>query len=267
MNIRRRWPELLLGGGGALWLVVGRVADVVSLVGAPDWLRPWLVAVGAFVLGSGAGIAVARWRWRLGPEKRSAGNLALLLHTRWFPDETGQHPDEGYRVSIFVPRPNGVKPKEWVCLARTGVDADRSEPWPYTDSPQAVPYAGLVNATAIQKDPKHVPGVPIDRRQDLLEIARYLRDTFVDKARHARRSWKYATMRTLFSRRQNGTIVCILVVEREDGLPIEVRGRSFVNETHDPARNESTFDFQDVCALELEFAAQVWATAWEEEDQ
>jgi hypothetical protein len=106
----------------------------------------------------------------------------------------------------------------------------------------------VVAYTAYEGAPVEVSGVP-DTRKSAAEEERYKRETFIDDKTHDKLSWQWATMRSLFARGPRGTIICVVVVERKSGEPIAVTAQQAA---------------PDVCAIELQLAAEVWATAWED---
>lgn len=257
MSWRARWPEYIGTGAGVGQLVVG-------LLGA-EWSSGPLKLVATaspytamLTIGVVLGIAIARYRWLGVPALPPAERFVVALHRRWFP---GPHAglDLGYRVSMFVPEPSENHPTRWRRLARTG-KADGRTPtlWPVSSDPAELPFLGLVVLTAQTQMNFNVLGVATDKRNDHAEIARYRGECAIHEKTHEARSWKWASIRTQSVRGANGEMRSILVVERESGEPIEIKGRKA--EKHDG----QSWVADDICMAELQLSAEVWSAAKED---
>lgn len=257
MSLRARWPEYVSAGTG-----IGQF--VFAAVGA-SWNNPilkFVVTVTPFTamltIGIGVGIAIARKRWRKTPSIPPAERFVVALHRRWFP---GPHAglDLGYRVSMFVPDPDPAHPTSWRRLARTGRDDGRADTiWQVTSDPGERPFLGLVVLSATTQMNFDVQGVVANKRNDHGEIARYRTECAISERMHEARSWKWASIRTQSVRGANGEMRSILVVERESGEPIEIKGRKA--ERHDG----QNWVADDICVAELQLSAEVWSAAKED---
>lgn len=257
MSFRARWPEYVGSLAGVLQVALA-VLGTQWNSGAARWLVVLLPYTATFTAGIVVGIAIARRRWRKTPTLPPAQRFVVALHRRWFP---GLHAglDLGYRVSMFVPEPNEDRPTGWLRLARTGREDGRAPTlWPVSSDPAELPFLGLVVLTAQTQMNFDVPGVLEARRGDDVEIARYRRECAIHDRRHEARSWKWASIRTQFVKGSNGAMRSIIVVERESGEPIEIRGRKA--QKHDG----QGWVVEDICVAELQLSADVWSAAKEE---
>lgn len=183
--------------------------------------------------------------------KTAAARLVEGLHARWF--SRGRTLDQGHRVSLFMP--DGKDPLAWVCVARTVSPPEKAATWPQVDDIQGRTKAGLVNYAVTSGAGLDVPGVPEAKRTDSVEIQRYLDESCLTKELHEKRSWKWATVRVRFARGRASKILCAIVVEREDGLPIELTGRKL--ELTEKSGNVQRR--HELCDWEHQLAADVWA--------
>lgn len=251
-------------GRPELWGLGFTVMQTVLAVIGTNWSTP-LAATGvrvlsytvALTLGGVIGVAVARRRWTRPPVKSPSEKLVVALHRRWFPGADAGL-DLDYRVSIFEPRPDDKQPTEWVRLARTGKDHRRHPTiWKVETEPAKRRHLGVVVLTAGTRAGMTINGIPEARRDDPAEVARYRKECAIDEATHEQRTWQWATMRTRPVQGSNGSVRWVLVVERESGLPIEIKGRK-------AERQEQTgWVPEDVCDAELQLSAEVWAASWE----
>ena len=236
--------------------VAALIQSAVAVFGQPstEWLKKAAWILVSAVVGAVVGVLMicrvpalfgrrkCPWKglYACGPSKGNAERLVTALHQRWFGSDTD------YRISIYVPQPNPIETKSWECLARS-CGKPSAERWPNDHSPAGIAFGGLVNATAAKFQPLDVPGIPTEKRSDGALVAEYCRVARVDTKRHAELSWKYASMRSDLARARNGTICCILLIERESGQPIE-----------------SLTTTSDAIADELQLVALTWPSAWEE---
>jgi hypothetical protein len=100
-----------------------------------------------------------------------------------------------------------------------------------------------------------IDGVPEASRGDDRRCERYLRETCITKDEHAKRSWKWASLLVRIARGRDGQILCVIVVEREDGGPIKLARELELTEK----KGSSTSTAHDLCTWELQLAAELWA--------
>lgn len=198
--------------------------------------------------------------------KARAKRFVQYLHRRWFSAGPGRL-DADHRVSLFVPVPNPEDPKEWVCLARTIHPVSAAAKWPHVTDDEELENAGLVVLAAVDQRDRNVDGVPKEKRGDAAAIKKYQQATFISAKDHALRSWKHCSMAVRVARAKNGPIFCVMVVEREDGLPISVKTHQLLappaSTTPVVSAAPSLRVLRDICGVELQLAADIWAASWD----
>jgi hypothetical protein len=185
-----------------------------------------------------------------GRRKASANRLVQILHQRWFFGEHGV-PDPDFRISLYVPEIADKCVANWLCLARSQPGGQTGRSWPHTSEPTELQHAGVVVNSVVQQTDKDIPGVPAKGRS-AGDLEKYRRRAFISDDEHKKCTWPHASLRTYLSRSSMGTIQCVLVVERESGLPIVTAGRKIGAK-------------QDVSEVEAQFAAEIWGAAWEDD--
>lgn len=250
-------------GAGAVGGAIGAILQGLAAQGIKDVFEHPARLVLAFV-GLGLASSVVAWfviRARnkkkilpvtdVGVELRDAARrLVTELHKRWF--SQGRALDPGFRVSLFMPR-REAENIVWICAARTISPAEDAAEWPHVDDRQERTKAGIVNYAVTEGAGLEVPGVPLSTRTDAAVVTRYLKESCLTDELHAKRSWKWASLTLRLARARKGGILCVIVVEREDGEPIRhARALHIAEDAPEPIRH-------DICGWEQQLAADVWA--------
>lgn len=258
----------LVGGFAIVLGVMSAVGTMMQGLGAQDiksaWWRSGLIYGGIVGVGACTVLLIFAIRHDFRKTKaakdaeparvlrEAATRLVGHLHERWF--SSGRQFDAGYRVALFVPSLVDEH-VVWRCVARTVTPPEKAAPWPQVDDIQQRTKAGLVNLAVTSSTNVDVPGVPADRRADVAVVSEYLRGSCLTEELHKQRSWPWATIRVRIARGRKSKILCAIVVEREDGMPIGLTSRSLdLREKRGPVQRQ-----HDPCDWEHQLVAEIWA--------